>query len=74
MTTSAVSAVAPVHEEVHAEADGQWEQKRQGAEDMGAMFDPEKNSGDSQEHTERESRWSVQERPLAAFVQARISG
>jgi hypothetical protein len=69
MATSATTAVAPVHEEVHAEADGQWQHKRQGAEDMGAMFDPQKNSGDSQEHTEGESRWSVQERPLTAFVQ-----
>lgn len=41
MASSAVSAMPPMHEEVHAEADGQWEQKRQGAEDVGAMFDPE---------------------------------
>ena len=74
MASSAVTAMAPVHEEVHAEADGQWEQKWQGAKDMRAVFDPEKNSGDRQKHTERESRWSVQERPLAGFVLVRISG
>jgi len=60
--------MSSMHEEVHAEADGQWEQERQGAEDMGAMFDPEEYPGDSQEHAESKPCWCVQKGPLAILA------
>jgi hypothetical protein len=69
-----MSAMAPVHEEVHAEAGGQEEQKRQGAEDMGAMLGPENNPGDSEENTQRKSSRAVQERSLAAVVRTGLCG
>jgi hypothetical protein len=66
--------MAPVHEEVHAEAGGQEEQKRQGAEDMGAMLRPENDPGDSEEDTQGKSSRAVQERALAAVVRTGICG
>jgi hypothetical protein len=38
--------MAPVHEEVHAEADHQRQQERQGSEHMGPVLDPDQHAAD----------------------------
>jgi hypothetical protein len=59
--------MAPVHEEVHAEADRQGQQERQGAEHMSPVLDPDQHAADGQENAEGIARRRSQERALRAF-------
>lgn len=73
MASSAVSAMPPMHEDVHSEANGQRKQERQGAKNMDAVVDPEVDPGKRHGHTEGEPQGSFQERPIATFVPVQIS-
>ena len=63
-----------MHEEMHAETDQKWQQKRHCAEDVRTMFNPEKHARNGEENAERKSRWSVEKWPPHTIVDLWVNG
>jgi hypothetical protein len=66
---TAVTAVTAMHEEVHAEANQERQQKGQGTENMRTMLKPQKHACSDEKNTECKSSGSVQERSTVVLVE-----
>ncbi len=68
-----MAAVTAMHEQMHADADQQREQKGEYTENVRTMLNPEKHARNGEKNAERESRWGVQEWSPPIFTQLWIN-